>query len=187
MNVIIETPRLLLQTIDESRSADVLEFVVRNRDFLREWEPKREPEYYTEDFQRRQLKFDQINMDQGLLLKLWISKRIAPGRLIGSVSLSNIVLGAFLSCHLGYRMDREETGKGYMTEAVKHIVTYGFRELKLHRIEANIMPRNKASLRVVEKLGFREEGLATKYLQINGRWEDHLHMVILNEELESFD
>jgi [ribosomal protein S5]-alanine N-acetyltransferase len=58
-----------------------------------------------------------------------------------------------------------------------------FQELGLHRIEANIMPKNKRSLRVVEKLGFYNEGLAYKYLKINGKWEDHIHMVLLNDKV----
>jgi len=184
MRVVIETPRLRLATIGVSQPPEVLDFVVRNREFLQPWEPLREPDYYTIEGQRRLIDFDSESMKEGTLVKLWISKRVSPGRIIGSVSLSNIVRGAFLSCHLGYRMDGEENGKGYMTEAVKHVADFAFRELGLHRIEANIMPRNEASLRVVRKLGFREEGLAPRYLRINGKWEDHLHMVLLNEELE---
>ncbi len=71
-----------------------------------------------------------------------------------------------------------------MTEAVGKVVEYAFDVLGLHRLEANIMPRNKASLRVVEKLGFSEEGLSRKLLLINGRWEDHVRMVKLNMALE---
>lgn len=64
------------------------------------------------------------------------------------------------------------------------MIAIAFRDLELHRIEANIMPHNKASLRVVEKQGFQFEGLAKKYLKIDGKWEDHIHMVLLNEEME---
>ncbi|WP_276352408.1 GNAT family N-acetyltransferase [Cohnella caldifontis] len=184
MRAVIETPRLRLATIGISQAPEALDFVLRNREFLQPWEPLREPEYYTLEAQRRLIAFDSECMEQGSLLKLWISKRVSPGRFIGSVSLSNIVRGAFLSCHLGYRMDERETGKGYMTEAVKYAAEYAFRELGLHRIEANVMPRNEASRRVVRKLGFREEGLALRYLKINGKWEDHVHMVLLNDEME---
>ncbi|EOD01178.1 Ribosomal-protein-S5p-alanine acetyltransferase [Caldisalinibacter kiritimatiensis] len=71
-----------------------------------------------------------------------------------------------------------------MTEALKMGIDIAFNELKLHRIEANIMPKNEASLRIVKKLGFYEEGVAKKYLKINGKWEDHIHMVLLNEDIE---
>ena len=68
-----------------------------------------------------------------------------------------------------------------MTEAVRAAADIAFTDLDLHRIEANIMPRNGASLRVAEKAGFYHEGLALKYLRINGVWEDHIHMVLLRE------
>lgn len=68
-----------------------------------------------------------------------------------------------------------------MTQAVSAITKIAFEELKLHRIEANVMPFNKASLRVLEKCGFENEGLSKKYLKINNVWEDHIHMVKLNE------
>jgi ribosomal-protein-alanine N-acetyltransferase len=123
-------------------------------------------------------------MERGQLVKLWLCKTEEPDRVIGSVAISNIVRGVFLSCHLGYRLDEAEQGKGYMTEAIREMVAYAFQKLGLHRIEANIMPRNTASLKVTEKLGFYHEGLAKQYLRINGKWEDHIHMVLLNEEME---
>ncbi|WP_278244288.1 GNAT family N-acetyltransferase [Caldisalinibacter kiritimatiensis] len=95
-----------------------------------------------------------------------------------------MVRGPFLSCFLGYKLDKDEVNKGYMTEALKMGIDIAFNELKLHRIEANIMPKNEASLRIVKKLGFYEEGVAKKYLKINGKWEDHIHMVLLNEDIE---
>ncbi len=79
-------------------------------------------------------------------------------------------------------MDEDEINKGYMTEAIMAVVKVAFKEMKLHRIEANVMPRNLRSIRVVEKCGFINEGLAKQYLKINGVWEDHYHMVILNDE-----
>ena len=107
-----------------------------------------------------------------------------PYEVIGSIALSNVVTGAFWSCFLGYKLDQEHGGRGYMTEAVKAVVEYGFETLKLHRIEANIMPRNAASIAVVTKCGFEYEGTARKYLKINGVWEDHAHYVVLNEAVE---
>ena len=71
-----------------------------------------------------------------------------------------------------------------MTEAVSQVVRFAFSSLRLHRIEGNIMPRNKASIRVAEKCGFVREGVARKYLKINGVWEDHIHFVKLNEDME---
>lgn len=182
MERIIKTERLLLNTLDESRAEEVLEYFFRNRDFLEEWEPKRDATFYTMERQIDELCFEQHEMDAGRLLKLWIYKK-EDKKLIGSLVFSGITRGVFLSCFLGYRLDKDEKDKGYMTEAIKGALNVIFGEYRLHRIEANIMPRNKRSLRVVEKLGFTDEGLAQKYLKINGVWEDHIHMVLLNDKV----
>lgn len=80
-------------------------------------------------------------------------------------------------------MDVDEINMGYITEAIQEGIDIMFHEYGLHRIEANIMPKNVRSFKVVEKLGFYNEGLAYKYLKINGKWEDHIHMVLLNDEV----
>lgn len=105
-------------------------------------------------------------------------------RIIGVVALSNIVYGAFLSCFLGYKLDKDEINQGKMTEALRKLISIAFEEYSLHRIEANIIPRNIQSQKVVKKLGFMEEGQSRKYLKINEKWEDHIHFVLLNENIE---
>ena len=180
----LRTSRLLLKSGDDVMAEAVLDYFLRNKEFLAEWEILRQPQFYTLEAQKQMLAEDKVNSERGQLVKLWLCKAEEPDRVIGSVALSNIVRGAFLSCHLGYRLDGTEQGKGYMTEAIKELTAYAFQNLNLHRIEANIMPHNMASLKVTEKLGFYHEGLAKQYLRINGRWEDHIHMVLLNEEME---
>ncbi|WP_240644357.1 GNAT family N-acetyltransferase [Paenibacillus paeoniae] len=181
----IQTTRLRLFTLDDITLAPlVLDYFARNQTFLTPWETVREDSFYTLQVQQEMILNDMNHSASGQLVKLWIAKANEPDRIIGSVALSNIVRGAFLSCHLGYRLDGEEEGKGYMTEALQALIDYAFQDLELHRIEANIIPHNVASFRVVEKLGFMHEGLARKYLRINGKWEDHVHMVLLNEALE---
>ena len=113
----------------------------------------------------------------------WIFKKNDENRIIGSIGFSNMVWGVFLSCYLGYKLDKDEINQGYMTEAIKKGIDIVFSEYGLHRIEANIIPRNKRSLKVTEKLGFYNEGTAYKYLKINGIWEDHIHMVLLNDKV----
>ncbi|ANS75856.1 alanine acetyltransferase [Paenibacillus yonginensis] len=181
---ILHTDRLQLQSLTARDAAEVLAYLERNRQFLEPWEIRREASYYTLETQRRLLEEEADKMDSGQLFKLWFRTRGENGRIIGSAALSNIVRGAFLSCHLGYKLDEEERNKGYMTEALKAIIDFAFHKLGLHRIEANIMPRNAASLAVVHKLGFYHEGVAFKYLNINGVWEDHIHMVLRNEVME---
>ncbi|HUU05833.1 MAG TPA: GNAT family N-acetyltransferase [Patescibacteria group bacterium] len=178
-----ETERLLLKVLDRTYAEPVLDYFKRNREFLQEWETARDDAFYTNAGQEKQLANDLKRFREGSLLRLWIFKKDDAARIIGSVAFANIVRGAFLSCHLGYRLDALELNRGFAGEAVRRGIDTVFADYQLHRIEANIMPRNKRSLRVVEKLGFYNEGLATKYLKINGNWEDHIHMVLLNEEV----
>lgn len=177
----LRTKRLHLRVIDETCAERVLAFVNRNRTALAEWEPARDDSYYTLETQLRIIQDDRHNRENGRGIIFWLTEADDPGEeLIGSISLSNIVRGAFHSCHLGYRMDERHRNKGLMTEALAHVCAFGFESLNLHRIEANVMPRNAASLKVCERLGFHEEGLARDYLRIQSRWEDHIHMVLLN-------
>ena len=97
------------------------------------------------------------------------------------MALTGAIWGSFCSCFLGYKLDKDYLNRGYMTGAIGLVTAWGF-EVGLHRIEANIMPRNLPSLRVAEKCGFQNEGLSPRYLQINGKWEDHVHMVKLNPD-----
>lgn len=184
MKTIYETERLVLKILDSSDSKLVLDYYIRNKKFLLEWEVEKEESFYTEKHLSDRLEKDLEDIKRGSCVRLWILKKEDPDKVIGTVGFTNIVRGAFLSCYLGYKLDGEEINKGYMTEAISKGIEIMFDEFKLHRIEANIMPKNIRSMRVVEKLGFYNEGLSKKYLKINGIWEDHAHMVTLNKELE---
>lgn len=183
MQGVYETERLVLKVLHKTYAELVLDYYLRNKDFLKEWEATKSEEFYTIKYQEEQLDKELTSIENGNSFKLWIFKKNDESRVIGSVGFINIVRGAFLSCHLGYKLDKDEINKGYMTEAIQKGIDIMFNEFGLHRIEANIMPKNKRSLRVVEKLGFYNEGLAYKYLNINGKWEDHIHMVLLNDKI----
>lgn len=182
MKTIYKTDRLILRVLDPSYAPLVLEYLSNNRVFLRGWEVEKSKNYFTLDYQRMSLKKDMENFRLEKSLRFWIFKKDNTKKIIGSISLDNIIRGPFQSCFLGYKLDNFELNKGYMTEATEKIIDIAFNGYGLHRIEANIMPRNLASIRVVEKLGFQNEGLAKKYLLLNGIWEDHIHMVLLNEK-----
>ncbi len=182
-NKIYRTERLVLKTLDKSSAQMVLDYYMRNRNFLREWEPAKSEKFYTKAYHEVQLENDRCMAENRNLLRLWIFKKDEESRIIGSMGFSNIVWGAFLSCYLGYKLDQGEINQGYMTEAIKKGIDIIFKEYRLHRIEANIIPRNKRSLRVTEKLGFHNEGISRQYLKINGIWEDHVHMVLLNNKV----
>lgn len=184
MQKIYETERLILKPIDKSYAGLVIDYYLRNKSFLEEWEAVKSEEFYTKQYQEELLEKELASIESNNSLRLWIFKKENENRIIGTIGFSNIVRGAFLSCHLGYKLDKDEVNKGYITEAIQRGIEIIFNEFGLHRIEANIMPKNKCSLRAVEKLGFYNEGLAYKYLKINGKWEDHIHMVLLNDRIQ---
>jgi [ribosomal protein S5]-alanine N-acetyltransferase len=104
------------------------------------------------------------------------------GALAGEINLSSIQRGPFQSCYVGYWVDERHAGKGLTPEAVVVVLRFAFEELGLHRVQVAIIPRNAPSRRVMSKLGIREEGVATRYLEINGVWEDHVRHAITAEE-----
>ena len=110
--------------------------------------------------------------------------RIADHALIGGVTLANVRRGIVQAGTVGYWTGEQFAGQGYMTLALKVLLPFIFSELSLHRIEAACIPTNKASVRVLEKCGFVREGLARRYLCINGIWQDHLLFGLLNEDLK---
>jgi ribosomal-protein-alanine N-acetyltransferase len=104
------------------------------------------------------------------------------GDLAGEINLTAVQRGPFQSAYVGYWIDEKHAGNGYMPEALVVLTQFAFDELHLHRIQISIIPRNSASRRVVEKLGIRDEGIAARYLEINGVWEDHVRYAITSEE-----
>jgi ribosomal-protein-alanine N-acetyltransferase len=104
------------------------------------------------------------------------------GHFAGEINLSIVQRGPFQSAYVGYWIDEARAGNGYMPEALVCLFRAAFDELHLHRVQISIIPRNMASRRVVEKLDIRDEGVAQRYLEINGTWEDHIRYALTAEE-----
>lgn len=179
-----ETERLILRSLHKDEASIYRDYLVENKSFWQVWEPVRNDDFYSiESIEERLDDIDEQNTTKHpLAVRLYLFKR-EENTLIGEIGLSNIVYGAFLSSFLSYKLSKNEINKGYMTEALRYVIDIAFNELKLHRLEANIMPKNLRSTRLVEKLGFVCEGKSQKYLKINGKWEDHNHWVRLNTSL----
>jgi ribosomal-protein-alanine N-acetyltransferase len=111
----------------------------------------------------------------------YLLRRRDSDELIGVVDLSEIVRGAFQSAYLSFYAHARHAGQGLMKEGVGAVVERAFREHRLHRVEANIQPGNRASLHLVRTLGFRREGFSPKYLKIGGRWRDHERWALTRE------
>jgi ribosomal-protein-alanine N-acetyltransferase len=149
-----------------------LDLVVRNREHFRPYEPRRPSSYFTLGGQREQVSAAQRQAETGERFEFGIFERHG-GKLVGRISLGGISRGALQNAYLGYGIDVNHSGRGYATQAVQLAVRIAFDDLGLHRVQAAVVPENLASARVLEKAGFREEGLARRYLFLDGQWKDH--------------
>ncbi len=155
----------------------------RSRDWLEPWEPLPEvgsPDPVTDRdaFTARCGSWDrQRHLDAAYGYGVFLD-----GGFIGEVSLGTVHRGPFQTAFVGYWIDEPLAGRGLTPEAVALLVDHAFGHLKLHRVEAAVVPRNSASIRVVEKLGMRYEGVAKRFLQIRGVWEDHARYALTVEE-----
>jgi ribosomal-protein-alanine N-acetyltransferase len=119
---------------------------------------------------------------QGLTYVLLISARHDESVVIGRIALGGVLRGAFQNAYLGYWIDADHQNRGFMTEAVTAATTFAFESAGLHRVQAAVMPRNAPSQRVLEKVGYRREGVALRYLCIAGSWEDHVLFAMTADE-----
>ncbi len=159
------------------------DFGLRSREFHAPWDPIRPADYWALPQVAERLRLQAEEVQRQASLCLAFSEMNDPARIIGVSNLRNIIRGAMLGCHLGYALAPEAAGRGYMTEAVARTVRIAFEELALHRVEANVIPRNTRSVAVLERSGFSREGLSPRYLRIAGVWEDHERFAIINEAM----
>lgn len=157
----------------------------RNRDWLRPWEatippplpgqyPPRRPTY------RQMVRHLRAEAQAGRMLPFVVEYE---GRLVGQLTVAGITWGSMCSGHVGYWIDQAVAGRGVMPTAVALAADHAFRTVGLHRLEICIRPENAPSRRVVEKLGFREEGVRPRYLHIDGAWRDHLVFALTADEV----
>ena len=175
----LSTARLLLQAPSPDQTAAVVAFYARNAAYFAPWDPPMPADFNHAAVVRKRLADGRLAFDGGVALRWWLSPRGAPGTVIGSVHLSNLVRLAFHSCHLGYALDQAHTGAGLMHEALQAVLAVAFGPVvNLHRIQAAVRPENRRSLAVLARLGFGPEGLARQYLYIDGAWRDHQLLAI---------
>jgi [ribosomal protein S5]-alanine N-acetyltransferase len=178
------TQRLVLRPPRTGDVAEIRRLLRLNHEHLKAWNPSpppgEDPSSITEVSktvlrQRRDWK-------HGRGYVFMVADREEPATFIGKIALSGIMRGAMCGAYLGYWMAEAHQGKGLVTEGIAAVLDFAFGPGGLHRIQAAIMPRNERSLRVIEKLGFRREGYAQRYLQIAGNWEDHILFARTREE-----
>ena len=175
---------VMLRPLEPSDWSAWREIRIRCRHWLEQWEPRgdtgaADPTVDREAFRARCNAWDrQRHFDAAYGFGLFQN----DGRLLGEVSLGSVQRGPFQTAYVGYWIDEAEAGHGYVPEGVLLLLRYSFDVLALHRVEAAIVPRNAASRRVAEKLGMREEGVAQRFLQIQGVYEDHIRYAMTVEE-----
>ena len=177
--------RVLLRPLTANDFSSWREVRRRNVDWLTQWEPSRVPGQpdVVEDRDafavRCTARQRERQLGTGYGFGIFVD-----GELGGEVNLSSVQRGPFQSAYVGYWIDEKHAGNGYIPEALVVLLRFVFDDLKLHRMQIAIIPRNANSRRVVDKLKLREEGVALRYLEINGIWEDHVRYAITAEEWE---
>lgn len=175
--------RVMLRPLVAADFAHWSEVRVRNEGWLLQWEPQRiagqpDPTRDREAFAVRcSARERERQLGTGYGFGIFVD-----GSFAGEINLNSVQRGPFQNAYVGYWVDETRAGNGYMPESVVAVCKFAFEDLRLHRLQVAIIPRNKNSRRVMEKLALREEGVAERYLEINGQWEDHVRYAITAEE-----
>jgi ribosomal-protein-alanine N-acetyltransferase len=152
-----------------------------SRDFLTPWEPTWPADDLTRSSFRRRIKRYFEDQRSDLAYPFFIFRK-SDNALVGGLTLANVRRGCAQAGSLGYWMGAGFAGRGHMTAAVRAVLPFAFATLRLHRVEAACIPANLASIRLLEKTGFRREGFARQYLCIDGAWQDHLLFARLKDD-----
>ncbi|MGU8581098.1 GNAT family N-acetyltransferase [Clostridium perfringens] len=176
----LNTERLALRNLTPENTEEMLDYYIRNEEHLRQYEPTRDSSFYTYEGQKEILTESFRQFIDGTSIDLGIFK---DEKLIGKIKLSNIVYGILRNAFVGYSIDKEHQGKGYMKEALNTVCSYAFEEMGLHRLEASTLMENSRSQGVLKACGFNELGISEKYLYINGEWRDHKIFYKVNDDL----
>ncbi|MFH5827548.1 GNAT family N-acetyltransferase [Clostridium perfringens] len=176
----LNTERLTLRNLTPENTEKMLDYYIRNEEHLRQYEPTRDSGFYTYEGQKEILTESFRQFIDGTSIDLGIFK---DEKLIGKIKLSNIVYGILRNAFVGYSIDKEHQGKGYMKEALNTVCSYAFEEMGLHRLEASTLMDNSRSQGVLKACGFNELGISEKYLYINGEWRDHKIFYKVNDDL----
>lgn len=151
----------------------LLAYRSENREHLAPWEPRRDADYFSVE-QCRQSLLDGLLAARDERGFAFLVLDQDQREVLATFTFANVVRGAFQACHLGYGLAAKEQGRGLMGEALRAGLDWAFGPLGLHRVMANYQPHNTRSGKLLERLGFRREGYAPKYLRLDGEWRDHI-------------
>jgi ribosomal-protein-alanine N-acetyltransferase len=174
--------RVRLRALREADFEEWHEVRSRNREWLLPWEPRASGAPYPSDDRASFIARCSMRERERQLGTAYGFGIFAPDQFMGEVNLSSVQRGPFQNAYVGYWIDKLQAGHGYVPEACVTLFRYAFEELGLHRLQISIIPRNRASRRVAQKLWLRGEGIALRYLEIDGHWEDHVRYALTAEE-----
>lgn len=169
----IETERMTLRLPAHGDYKEWASLRSLSTEFLTPWEPSWAADHLTRKSFTNRVYWAQRSLNNGNAVPVFLERR-EDNALLGAITLDNIRRGPAQAGTLGYWMGQRYARHGYMREAILGLVHYAFTTLDLSRIEAACLPENAASRGVLEKSGFKYEGVAQSYLQINGRWRNHV-------------
>ena len=178
----ISTDRLDIIVPSEDDLKEIMSYHVRNRRHLSQWEPLRKPEYYRKEHWESRIKSNIKSYNNFSSVYLY-GRLKDKKKIVCACSYTNIIRGVFQSCFLGFSVDQTYEGMGYMSEAVRASIKYIFSK-GIHRVQANYMPRNEKSAKLLKRLNLTIEGYARDYLFIDGKWEDHILTSLTNVSSE---
>lgn len=181
MNLLFNGHTCYLRNLEVEDAEEMVQLLLRNRQYWAVFEPHHQDSYFTVSVQREKIRESIYQARENREYSFGIFEH-GTNRMIGHISLYGIKRLPFLSGLVGYSIDEAAIGKGIATEAVQLVVTFGFEQLRLHRLEAYVSPRNIGSIRVLQKAKFQNEGLLHEFLYINGKWEDHFQFALLESE-----
>jgi len=176
----IETERLILKLLNIDEAKLALDYFSRNKEHLGTTMPDRKPSFYELPYWENRIKKDKHEFVKGNSCHFFILPH-GVDKVIGTINFTEIMRGVYQGCFLGYGIDKEYEGQGLMTESLSSAIKYAFMDLNIHKLLANYMPWNKASGRVLEKLGFYEVGLVKQELYLSGKWQDHIETRLINK------
>lgn len=182
MDMKYETPRLTLRILRAEDADMVLQFYQNNKDIFEKYEPERPANFYTTAYQRATLMCEYNLTIRLSSVRFYVFEKSQPDTIIGTVCFRSITRSIYQSCEIGYKFDECYWHKGYAREALSMGISIMFQDQKLHRIVANVMPDNAPSIRLLETLGFAQEGRAHAFAFIQGHWCDHLRFSLIAPE-----
>ena len=177
----IETDRLILRLPQHGDFREWVALRAASEAFLRPWEPEWAEDHLSRKSFTNRVYWAQRSQTQGAALALFLTRK-SDGGLLGAITLDNVRRGPAQSATMGYWIGQAHARQGYMREAIEALSHHAFRRMDLSRLEAACLEENAASRGLLERSGFKYEGVAQSYLQIAGRWRNHVLYAMLRSD-----